>query len=153
MNNRTAKIVTITHFGYFFPISWNLMLCVIEAVRAPWSSASCSQPLINCHQLNTLCTIENDHGGKLYLLKIDIQCRVMITALSFDLDEAVKCITEHQFQRVVCQFPDEYLGCCTEVYFQLADKVPPDCDIFIAADSTFGSSVDDISAVRSRVSQ
>jgi diphthamide biosynthesis protein 2 len=70
----------------------------------------------------------------------------MIQASSFDLTEAIKCITEHHFQRVVCQFPDEYLACCTEVYLLLADQVPLDCDIFIAADSTFGSSVDDISA-------
>jgi diphthamide biosynthesis protein 2 len=70
----------------------------------------------------------------------------MTQASSFDLNEAAKCITEHGFQRVVCQFPDEYLECSTQVYLQLADQVPPECDIFIAADSAFGSSVDDISA-------
>jgi diphthamide biosynthesis protein 2 len=55
-------------------------------------------------------------------------------------------ITQHNFKRIVCQFPDHYLHCCTEVYLHLATRVPPECDIFIAADSTFGSSVDDISA-------
>lgn len=70
----------------------------------------------------------------------------MIQASDFDLSGAVKCISEHHFERVVCQFPDEYLSCCTDVYLTLTEQVPPECDVFIAADSTFGSSVDDISA-------
>ena len=64
----------------------------------------------------------------------------------FDLTEVIKHINQHEFQRIVCQFPDEYLHISTEIYLSLEEQISPSCDVFITADSSFGSSVDDISA-------
>eukprot|EP00606_Chrysophyceae_sp_TOSAG23-5_P000926 GSChrysophyteH2.ASY1.ANO1.1283.1 assembled CDS len=75
-------------------------------------------------------------------------------ALPFDIALVCEIITTHGYKRVVLQFPDEHLVYCVPVYeYLLAALNPTDADddaefvdIFISADSTYGSSVDDVSA-------
>lgn len=64
----------------------------------------------------------------------------------FELDALVDVVRRCRFQRIVLQFPDEYLVHCVSAYQYLADLLGSDVHLFIAADSTFGSSVDDVSA-------
>jgi diphthamide biosynthesis protein 2 len=65
----------------------------------------------------------------------------------FDLDGIASLIILNGFKLVALQFPDEHLNQCTEVYTYLSNKLSGhDVDLFIIGDSTFGSSVDDISA-------
>ena len=47
---------------------------------------------------------------------------------------------------MVLQFPDEHLKHCVDVYSRLSELVDDAVSLFIAADSTYGSSVDDVSA-------
>ena len=66
----------------------------------------------------------------------------------FDLARVAALVLQHGFQRVVLQFPDEALEHCVAVYMQLQELLGEGgaVSLFIAADSTYGSSVDDISA-------
>jgi len=74
----------------------------------------------------------------------------------FGLDRISEVIRASGFKRVVVQFPDEHLSFSLPVYDYLIDKLNPDelaegqedeyIDLFVTADSTFGSSIDDISA-------
>lgn len=77
----------------------------------------------------------------------------------FDLARVAALVLQHGFKRVVLQFPDEALEHCVGVYMRLQELLgegegSSDGDggsggavsMFIAADSTYGSSVDDISA-------
>lgn len=67
---------------------------------------------------------------------------------SFNIDKIVNLIVMHKFKRVVLQFPDEYLACSIEVYNTISFKLNEySVDVFITADSSYGSSVDDISAL------
>ena len=63
----------------------------------------------------------------------------------FDLAKIVKIIRNRKFQRVVLQFPDESLQNSVSIYTTLVENLPS-TRFFITADSTYGSSVDDISA-------
>ena len=49
-------------------------------------------------------------------------------------------------KRISLQFPDESLHLSLDVYEYLREKLPTNIDLFVLADSTFGSSVDDVSA-------
>lgn len=67
--------------------------------------------------------------------------------LSQNLDLVIHKIHEYQFKRVVLQIPDELLANCVDIYDYFQEKLDTtDVELYITADSTFGSSVDDISA-------
>jgi diphthamide biosynthesis enzyme Dph1/Dph2-like protein len=64
-----------------------------------------------------------------------------------DLAVALEKIEKYRFQRVVLQIPDELLSECIEIYNYFYENIQNEnIDFYITADSTFGSSVDDISA-------
>jgi diphthamide biosynthesis protein 2 len=63
---------------------------------------------------------------------------------NYDLDSVSSLITKFEFERVVLQFPDELLLDSIDIFNYLSDRHR--IDFFIAADSTYGSSVDDVSA-------
>lgn len=63
----------------------------------------------------------------------------------FPLAEVAAVIRAGGYLRVVLQFPDEHLGHCVDVYTELQSQVNG-AALYIAADSTYGSSVDDVSA-------
>ena len=64
----------------------------------------------------------------------------------FDLPSLVALLSRHAFQTIAIQFPDEFIHLCTQVYEDLALALHEDTFVYIITDSTFGSSVDDISA-------
>jgi diphthamide biosynthesis protein 2 len=66
-----------------------------------------------------------------------------------DLTVVARLLAEHRFRRVALQFPDEHLRESIATYRRLVDLVMDDgadMELFIIGDSTFGSSVDDVSA-------
>jgi diphthamide biosynthesis protein 2 len=66
----------------------------------------------------------------------------------FDTLRVGDLIRESGFKTIALQFPDEFLGHCATIYDRLLDSLADlDVEIFIVGDSTFGSSVDDISAL------
>lgn len=65
----------------------------------------------------------------------------------FRLDDVAALVQKHSYKKVVLQFPDEELSYSVAVYDHLADTLPEDTDIYITADSTWGSSIDDVSAM------
>lgn len=65
----------------------------------------------------------------------------------FDLATLVSIIEKYSFVRVALQFPDELLPESTSIYLELREKLPKTVMLFITADSTWGSSVDDVSAM------
>ena len=76
----------------------------------------------------------------------------MTTAASieskYDLVGVCRVITTYDFSIIVLQFPDENLADAVDVYGYINSRVPRSGrDIYITADSTFGSSVDDVSAL------
>ena len=64
----------------------------------------------------------------------------------FDLAALSRLIVARDFRRVALQFPDENIAHCIVCYETLRAQLPQTVDLFIITDSTFGSSVDDISA-------
>lgn len=65
----------------------------------------------------------------------------------FDLAKVIPIIVENNFKKVVIQFPDDYVHYSVNVYLWLESNLRSyDVSIFITADSTYGSSSDDISA-------
>lgn len=65
----------------------------------------------------------------------------------FDLNSVCDLIKEHGYLRVALQFPDELLGKCISIYNYIIKYIENDAvDVFIIGDSTYGSSIDDISA-------
>jgi diphthamide biosynthesis protein 2 len=65
----------------------------------------------------------------------------------FDLALAVLKIKEYHFQRIVLQIPDELFSICVDIYDYFITALGDDSiEVFMTADSTFGSSIDDISA-------
>ena len=73
--------------------------------------------------------------------------------LPFDVEGICEAIKSHGYKRVVLQFPDEHLKYCAPVYEYMLETLNPATDendswvdVFISADSTYGSSVDDVSA-------
>ena len=70
----------------------------------------------------------------------------------FELSRICKIIKTNKFKRVVLQFPDETLKFSVDVYEYMMDSLndgdvdDAGVDVFISADSTYGSSVDDVSA-------
>ena len=79
----------------------------------------------------------------------------MNVAERYDLDALVGLIARYGFKRVVLQFPDEELEHCVLVndYLTEALRLPQnvdkdgEVDFYVAADSTWGSSIDDVSAM------
>lgn len=66
----------------------------------------------------------------------------------YNLASVVTIIEDHDFQRVVLQFPDEELDHCAAVYDHLeAIFGERGVQLYITADSTWGSSIDDVSAM------
>ena len=59
----------------------------------------------------------------------------------------ISLVSKHAFKRVVLQFPDEELEHCVPVYDFLSSNLPEGVDIYVTADSTWGSSIDDVSAM------
>lgn len=66
----------------------------------------------------------------------------------FDLDRLCRTIERDSFKRVALQFPDEHLDKCAQIYQYMSNYLTSHdhTEIFIIGDSTFGSSIDDISA-------
>lgn len=75
-------------------------------------------------------------------------------AATFNLERVSALLVQHEFKRIVLQFPDEHAAECVGVYDWLVTDVESrvskdradEIEVYIAADSTYGSSVDDISA-------
>lgn len=65
---------------------------------------------------------------------------------TFNLDRLVEILQSQQFQRICLQFIDEYLGESVEIFLFLQERLPDSVELYIIADSTWGTSVDDISA-------
>ena len=65
----------------------------------------------------------------------------------YDIEALVSLIAKHAFKRVVLQFPDEELEHCVPVYDFLSATIPEGTEIYVTADSTWGSSIDDVSAM------
>ena len=77
----------------------------------------------------------------------------------FDLDAIIDIIRRNSFRTVVLQFPDDELQYSIDVHDYLRDHLDSTCcvtadtccgnevELFIAADSTWGSSIDDVSAM------
>jgi diphthamide biosynthesis protein 2 len=67
--------------------------------------------------------------------------------VGYNLHLAVSKIKEYHFHRIVLQIPDELLPICVEIYDYFVTSLSDETiEIFMTADSTFGSSIDDISA-------
>jgi diphthamide biosynthesis protein 2 len=66
--------------------------------------------------------------------------------MEFDLECVISILRVHKFVNVVLQFVDEYLPVAVQVQQTLQRNLPL-AHIFITADSTWGSSADDISAL------
>ena len=65
----------------------------------------------------------------------------------FDLDAVCDLIVKHSLLRVALQFPDEFLTNCVSIYTYINRRLNNDCiDVYIIGDSTYGSSIDVISA-------
>lgn len=64
----------------------------------------------------------------------------------FNLELIVEIIQKYSYKTIVLQFVDEYLIYCIDVYTIIRNSLNDSVKIFIAADSTWGSSSDDISA-------
>ncbi len=74
----------------------------------------------------------------------------------FDLDSVISILrstikgsdgtVKPRYQEVVLQFVDEYLSDSIDVYIRLQQSLPSSVNLYITADSTWGSSADDISA-------
>lgn len=65
----------------------------------------------------------------------------------YDLVALMAIIAKHSYSRVVLQFPDEELEFCVPVYDYLSSNFPSSTEIYVTADSTWGSSIDDVSAM------
>jgi diphthamide biosynthesis protein 2 len=66
----------------------------------------------------------------------------------FCLEKLAKIIRENDFHVVTLQIPDEYLSYSVDIYQSLSSLIEnASVQLFIIADSTYGSSVDDISAL------
>lgn len=65
----------------------------------------------------------------------------------YRLAEVIALICKYHFTRVVLQFPDEELQYSFDVHNVLLRSLPEDVDLYITADSTWGSSIDDVSAM------
>ena len=65
----------------------------------------------------------------------------------YDLEALIVLISKFEFKRVVLQFPDEELEYCVPVYDHLTQVFAVGIDMYITADSTWGSSIDDVSAM------
>lgn len=66
--------------------------------------------------------------------------------MDFDLVGIESIIKEHGYKRIALQFPDDQLRHSVSVLKQLRSALP-EVVMFITADSTWGSSVDDVSAL------
>lgn len=66
---------------------------------------------------------------------------------SFDLMMLVDIVRKFTLRRVVLQFPDELITVAMDVYQFLRENIDNTVDIYICVDSTYGSSVDDVSAL------
>jgi diphthamide biosynthesis protein 2 len=65
---------------------------------------------------------------------------------AYDIESVVRLVGQFGFKRIAIQFPDDNLHCCVPVYEMLSSKLG-NVEIFITADSTWGSSIDDVSAM------
>lgn len=66
---------------------------------------------------------------------------------NFNLPKVADLICKFKLSTVVLQFPDEFLPISIDVYSSLLKLVDETVTLYIAADSTYGSSVDDISGM------
>ena len=64
----------------------------------------------------------------------------------YDVDALCEYVMHKECKKIVLQFPDEILTECVGLYEEVRSQLPLSTEVYIAADSTFGSSVDDISA-------
>ena len=77
-----------------------------------------------------------------------------LSMFSFDLERVSSLIRRHGLRKVVLQFPDDNVSDCVGIYNWLVQDLESklegaeadELEVYVAADSTFGSSVDDISA-------
>ncbi len=90
----------------------------------------------------------------IYLCSVSSKMGDFVGAALFNLPEITALLLKHEFKRIVLQFPDEHAAECVDVYdwilsdfeSRLGKEAADTIEIYIAADSTYGSSVDDISA-------
>jgi diphthamide biosynthesis protein 2 len=68
------------------------------------------------------------------------------SSTSFDLERLVEIVSENKFKRVALQFVDDYIHLSVEIYLFLLSVFQESVDFYIVADSTWGTSIDDISA-------
>lgn len=74
--------------------------------------------------------------------------RNLTSTMKFDIDAVCHAILTKGYKIVTLQFPDEFLSISVEVYNHLSSRLHgQDISLFIAADSTYGSSLDDVSAL------
>lgn len=73
---------------------------------------------------------------------------VIINIHHFDLTKVVEIILKYQFRHITLQFPDEIVYLSIEIYQALISTIKnEDYHFFIVTDSTFGSSIDDVSCM------
>jgi diphthamide biosynthesis protein 2 len=65
---------------------------------------------------------------------------------NFDLERVVEIIVQNGFRMVSLQFVDEYLPVSVDIYLFLQSVLPETVELYLIADSTWGTSIDDISA-------
>lgn len=65
----------------------------------------------------------------------------------FDLSALLERLTQGHYSRVILQFVDDYLVYCVDIYAILRAALPSTTQVYITADSSWGSSADDVSAL------
>lgn len=82
-----------------------------------------------------------------YTEATDMEIETESVLFRYQLNDLIDLIKKHEYKIVVLQFPDEELEFSVPVYDYLSVNLPSSSDIFITADSTWGSSIDDVSAM------
>lgn len=65
----------------------------------------------------------------------------------FEIDTAITLIQYYHYKNVILQFPDELLHVSIPIYQKFVSCFDDETYFYIVADSTYGSSVDDVSAL------
>ncbi|QRV79416.1 diphthamide biosynthesis protein [Ceratobasidium sp. AG-Ba] len=65
----------------------------------------------------------------------------------FEIAETVQAIKEADYKQIALQFPDELLGVSVPIYIRLKQLLSDDRDVYVLADTTYGSCcVDEVAA-------
>ena len=71
---------------------------------------------------------------------------MIVTLDSFDIPQICSLIIKHEFKRTVLQFPDEFLSLSVPIYKKFDEILKNQTQLYMTIDSSYGSSIDDISA-------